>query len=138
MIILKKFEFRIDYPDTKAGRSAWNGKYGLNAYYSGKSHYKRSKDADYWHALTCAAIRKSERFPKMFDEPVIVEGYFNDNLDCDNHAAMLKMIIDGMKGLLIADDRRKFVQGAAMYFHDEPYILIRVRAVCKTHTGVIN
>ena len=67
----------------------------------------------------------------MFDSPVMIEMWFNDNLDCSNHAAMFKMIEDGMKGLIIPDDSRKYVQGAAMYFHDEPYIRVRVGCVAK-------
>ncbi len=65
----------------------------------------------------------------MFEGPVVIEAYFNDNLDCSNHAAELKMIEDGMKGLIIADDNRKYVKGVAMYFHDEDYILVRVKEI---------
>lgn len=92
---------------------------------------ERKRDADYWHALTQNAVRKVERFPKIIEEPVVIEGYFNDNLDCSNHAAMLKMIEDGLKGLLIKDDSRKYVTGMLMQFHDEPYILIRIRPVLQ-------
>ena len=123
------FEFRIDYPRTKSGKTAWNRQYGLNAYYAGKHWAQRKKDAEYWHIITRAAIRREMHSPVMFTEPVVIEGYFNDNLDCTNHAAEMKMIEDGMKGLLISDDSRRYVRGVAMYFHDEPYILIRVTAL---------
>lgn len=127
----KEFAFTIDYPPTKAGRTAWNRTYGLNAYYAGKHWAQRKKDAEYWHILTHAAIRRADHTPPMFDSPVMIEMWFNDNLDCSNHAAMFKMIEDGMKGLIIPDDSRKYVHGAAMYFHDEPCILVRVRCVAK-------
>jgi hypothetical protein len=121
------FEFRIDYPATKAGKTAWNKKYGLNAYYSGKHWTQRRRDTEYWHMLTRQAIRRVSNNPVMFDKPVVIEMYFNDNLDCSNHAAEMKMIEDGMKGILISDDSRMYVKGVAMYFHDKPYILIKVR-----------
>lgn len=124
----RTFEFRIEYPATKAGRSAWNRQYGLNAYYSGKAWPARKKDAEYWHTITRHAILKRGN-PAMFEGPVVIEAYFNDNLDCSNHAAELKMIEDAMKGLLIADDNRKCVKGVAMYFHDEDCILVRVKEV---------
>lgn len=120
-------EFRIKYPKTKAGRTEWNRKYGLNAYYAGKHWSQRKKDAEYWHFLTRAAIHNDIRNPVMFTKPVVIEGYFNDNLDCSNHASEMKMIEDGMKGILIQDDSRMYVKGVAMYFHDKPYILIKVR-----------
>lgn len=122
----KEFTFAIDYPTTKSGRTTWNRTYGLNAYYAGKHWAQRKKDAEYWHIITHAAIRRAEHTPPMFDEPVMIEMWFNDNLDCSNHAAMFKMIDDGMKGILIPDDSRKYVQGVAMYFHDETYILVRL------------
>ncbi|MGM9763564.1 MAG: hypothetical protein ACI3ZQ_06055 [Candidatus Cryptobacteroides sp.] len=125
---MRTFEFRIEYPATKAGKSAWNRQYGLNAYYSGKAWPVRKKDAEYWHALTRHAILREGK-PVMFENPVINEYYFNDNLDSTNHAAEVKMIEDGMKGLIIVDDNRKHVQGTAMYFHDEDYILVRVKEV---------
>ncbi|MGM9682560.1 MAG: hypothetical protein ACI3XQ_03080 [Eubacteriales bacterium] len=125
---MRTFEFKIEYPATKAGKTAWNRQYGLNAYYSGKAWPVRKKDAEYWHALTRHAILR-EGMPVMFENPVINEYYFNDNLDSTNHAAEVKMIEDGMKGLIIVDDNRKYVQGTAMYFHDEDYILVRVKEV---------
>ena len=39
------------------------------------------------------------------------------------------MIEDGMKGLIIADDNRRYVKGVAMYFHDEDYILVKVKEI---------
>lgn len=86
----------------------------------------RKKDAEYWHALTRRAILRTGK-PEMFENPVVIEMYFNDNLDCSNHAAEFKMIEDGMKGIIIADDNRRYVRGAAMFFHDEEHILVRVR-----------
>lgn len=64
-----------------------------------------------------------------FSKPVVITMYFNDRLDCSNHAVMFKMIEDAMKGRLIVDDSRKWVKGNEIYFHDEEYIRVEVREV---------
>ena len=121
---MRTFEFRIDYPKSKAGKTAWNRQYGLNAYYSGKHWAARKKDAEYWHLLTREAVYRSNKHPQVFDKPVEIIAYFNDNLDCSNHASELKMIEDGLKGILIVDDNKNYVKGISMYFHGENYIKV--------------
>lgn len=125
----RAFEFRIDYPPTSAGRKAWNRRYGTNAYYAGKHWAARQQDAEYWHCLTRAAIREAGLSEPMFTRPVEIVAYFNDNLDLSNHSFELKMIEDGMRGVLIADDSRQYVQGVTMRFHDGDYIRVIVREV---------
>ena len=124
---MKKVSFAIDYPPTDAGKKNWNRKYGLNAYYSGKYWSQRKQDADYWHLMTKSAMNRASIKKKPFEKPVIITMYFNDRLDCSNHAAMFKMIEDAMKGFVIADDSGKYVVGSEMYFHDKDYILVSVR-----------
>lgn len=121
--------FVIHYPPTPPGKKAWNKEYGLNAYYSGKHWSKRKADADYWHKLVKSAMegQKVRRFP--FENPVIITFFWNDRLDCSNHAIMAKMIEDGMCGRIIKDDSRRHVRGIEHYFHDENYIRIVVREV---------
>lgn len=126
---MRTFEFRIDYPKSKAGKTAWNRQYGLNAYYSGKHWAARKKDAEYWHLLTREAVYRSNKHPQVFNKPVEIIAYFNDNLDCSNHASELKMIEDGLKGILIIDDNKNYVQGISMYFHAENYIKVVVKEV---------
>ncbi len=126
---MRTFEFRIDYPKSKLGKTAWNRQYGLNAYYSGKHWAARKKDAEYWHLLTREAVYRSCKHPRVFDKPVEIIAYFNDNLDCSNHASELKMIEDGLKGILIIDDNKNYVQGISMYFHAENYIKVVVKEV---------
>ena len=82
-------EFKIDYPKPK---TLWTKKYSLNRYYSGVHWSIRKKDADYWHLLTLSAIQGL----KPTNKPVILTFYFNDGLDISNHAAMAKMIEDGL------------------------------------------
>lgn len=122
--------FTIRYPPTKAGKKQWNKEYGLNAYYTGKHWAKRKKDAEYWHSLTRYEMDLQGVRKTPFENPVIISFYWNDNLDCSNHAAMAKMIEDALKGRVIQDDSRKWVQGIEHYFHDKEYIGIAVRE-CK-------
>ena len=121
--------FRIYYPKNKAAKSAWSSRYGLNAYYAGKHWSGRKSDAEFWHLATRAAMSKQVVRLKPFEKPVILTFYFNDRLDCSNHAMLIKMIEDGMKGRIIADDSREYVHGIECYFHDEDYILIQIREV---------
>ncbi len=43
--------FIINYPTTKKGKSEWNRRFGLNAYYAGKHPQKRRKDAEELHMI---------------------------------------------------------------------------------------
>ena len=124
------YSFKIDYPESKAGRTSWNANYSLNAYYAGKHWSVRKADAQYWHALVCDAIGREKVQPKICPAPVFISFFFNDNLDCSNHAAMAKMIEDAIKGIIIQDDSPKYVRGIFIGFHDKPYIQIDVKQ-CK-------
>ena len=121
--------FIIHYPPTAAGMRQWAKHYSLNAYYSGKSWPLRRKDADYWHSLTHAEMARQKIRRKLFENPVKITMYFNDGLDCSNHAAIFKMIEDALKGRIIKDDSRKWVVGNEMYFHDQNYIRVVVKEV---------
>ncbi len=121
--------FRIYYPSSKAEMKRWTKEYGMNSYYAGKHWSIRKRDAEYWHLLTRSAMNKQEVRLRPFEKPVILTFYFNDRLDCSNHAMFIKMIEDGMKGRLITDDSKKFVKGIECYFHDKEYILIEIREV---------
>lgn len=101
----------------------------MNAYYSGKHWSRRKQDAEFWHLLTISALNRQEVRTTPFENPVILTFFFNDKLDCSNHGVLIKMIEDGMKGRIIADDSRKFVKGIECYFHDEGYILVQIREV---------
>lgn len=122
--------FDIQYPNTKAGKSAWNRQYSLNAYYAGKHWSVRKKDADFWHLLVLEAMCRLKRSQQvtMAQTPVMISCYFNDSLDCSNHAAMVKMIEDALKGTVIQDDSPKYVKGIFMGFHDEPCIRVKIES----------
>lgn len=121
--------FIIPYPKTAAGRKQWNKDFGMNAYYAGKHWSVRRADAQYWHTLTSAAMQTARVRKQPFENPVIITFYWNDNLDCSNHAAMAKMIEDATRGRIIKDDSRKHVKGIEHYFHDENYIRVVIREV---------
>lgn len=119
--------FIIPYPPTKAGRSQWAREYGLNAYWAGKHWARRKQDAEYWHSMVRSELRKQGIKPRMVAGPVELRFWFNDRLDCSNHAAMVKMTEDALKGVLIADDSRKYVKKITTAFHDENFILVEVK-----------
>lgn len=117
--------FEIPYPSGKK-KSEWTNRYGLNAYYSGKCWQARKADADFWHKLVQKEMDRQDvrKFP--YENPVVLTFWFNDRLDCSNHAAFVKFVEDGMKGRVIKDDSRKYVVGIEMYFHDEDCIRVVV------------
>ena len=121
--------FYIDYPKTPAGKKQWSKEYGTNAYWAGKHHTKRAKDATLWHSLTQAAMHKAGVRKRPFEKPVKITFFWNDRLDLSNHSMMAKMIEDGMKPRLIRDDTRKYVKGIEHYWHDEPNIKVVVKEV---------
>ncbi len=121
--------FTIPYPTTKAGRTEWNRRYGLNAYYSGKPWQARKKDVDYWHWLVISELKRQGIRQQILRSPVVISFYWNDNLDLSNHACMAKMIEDALKGIIIEDDSRKHVKGIEHYFHGEDFIRVIVKEV---------
>lgn len=124
-----KVSFIIPYPTTKAGKTDWNRRYGLNAYYSGKPWQARKKDVDYWHWLVISELKRQGIRQQILRSPVVITFYYNDNLDLSNHACMAKMIEDALKGIIIEDDSRKHVKGIEHYFHGEDFIRVIVREV---------
>lgn len=114
--------FKIDL--TLKGQTA--KRLGLNSIYTGKHWTKRQEDAELIHQLTIIAMRAQHIPAKLFNNPVHIKIYFNDNLDIDNHGYISKLIIDGIKGYLIADDTRKYINSLTQCFYDEDGILIEL------------
>lgn len=121
-----KESFIIPYPKTAAGRKQWNKLYGLNAYWAGKHWAKRKEDADYWHRLARYEMQRQNVRKAPFEKPVKITYLFNDNLDATNHAAMIKMIEDAMKGRIIREDSRRYVKGYSCWFHSGDHIKVIV------------
>lgn len=123
--------FTIDYPKTKAERKRWNREYGLNSIYSGKHWRLRNDDKDFWRSMTQAAMLRAKVPKKIFDKPVKITFWWNDNLDLDNSAYERKMIIDSLRGWLIQDDNKRYVRELRDRIHDEDYILVEISEVGK-------
>lgn len=118
--------FEIPYPPTKAGKTAWNRRFGLNAYYAGKHYQQRKRDAEELHALAVACMRRARIRKTMVRGPVEVRFYWDDNLDCDNHAVIGKAVVDAMKGYLLPDDNRRWVRKVSHQFWEGQKIRVEV------------
>lgn len=122
--------FKIEYPNTTAGKKDWNKRFSDNAYYAGKHWAVRKKDADYWHNMVRACMDRQGVRKRPFEKPVEILLFWNDRLDVDNHSIMGKMIVDAMKGRLIQQDSRKWVKGVSHAFHDRgDFIWVEVREI---------
>ena len=51
--------FEIQYPQGKKGKSSWNRRFGMNAYYAGKSWPERKRDAEELHMIARAAMHRA-------------------------------------------------------------------------------
>lgn len=105
-----------------------NSKWGMNSIYAGKHWSERKKQAQEVHLLVRAAIRKQNRSARIFRDPVSVSIWYNSRLDIDNHGYLAKLIIDGMKGVLIEDDDRRYVRALYQGFYggDRKIIIVEV------------
>ena len=118
--------FTIPYPATKAAMTAWNRRYGLNAYYAGKHYQQRKRDAETLHGLARVAMKKARVKKQMVKGPVEVRFYWDDGLDCDNHAVIGKAVVDAMKGWVLPDDNRRWVRKVSHEFWDGGEIKVEV------------
>ena len=102
--------------------------WGMNKIYSGKHWNERKQQAQQVHLLVRASIRKQHKSVRLFREPVAIRIWYNSRLDIDNHGFLSKMIIDGMKGVLIQDDDRRYVKELVQGFHswDRNKIIVEV------------
>ena len=85
------------------------GEYGMNKIYAGIHWSKRKKQADEIHLLAWSELRRQKIPKKIFEKPVVITINYNSKLDIDNHGYLTKMLVDGLKGYLIADDDKKHV-----------------------------
>lgn len=121
--------FEIQYPQGKKGKSSWNRRFGLNAYYAGKSWPERKRDAEELHMIARAAMHRAGITPGVINSPAQVRFYWADGLDIDNHAVLGKAIVDAMKGYLLADDGPKYVRKVSHEFWDGDCIRVEVEAL---------
>lgn len=121
--------FEIQYPQGKKGKISWNRRFGLNAYYAGKSWPERKRDAEELHMIARAAMRRAGIRQEIIQGPVALTFYFDDGLDCSNHAMLVKAIEDAMKGYLLADDGPKYVRKVSHEFWEGDCIRVEVEAL---------
>ena len=118
--------FTIPYPKTKTAQKQFNKRFGLNSLYAGKHWAQRREDAEYIHSTVHACLMEQRIPRKMYDEPVSITFYWDDHLDCSNHAYLGKMIEDALKGWLIEDDSRRYVKSITHRFYDSDRITVEV------------
>lgn len=121
-------KFTISYPKPKQ-MASFCKRFGLNSIYSGKHWSKRKEDKEYWHWLIKSELEKQAIPAKIFDKPVCIAFYWNDGLDCSNHAYIGKMIEDCLKGYLIKDDSRRYVNEIRHRFYNEPFITVEISEI---------
>lgn len=97
----------IPYPKNKAD---FTKRFGFNAYWAGKNHHQRRRDADEMHDMMIAALHAAHIRRKPVTYPVDVTFLWDDRLDIDNHAAMGKCFLDAMKGFVVLDDSKRYVK----------------------------
>lgn len=121
--------FEIQYPQGKKGKSSWNRRFSLNAYYAGKSWPERKRDAEELHMIARAAMHRAGIKPGVISSPAQVRFYWADGLDIDNHAVLGKAIVDAMKGYLLVDDGPKYVRKVSHEFWEGDCIRVEVEAL---------
>lgn len=125
---MEPIKFYIPYPPQRK-MPAFCKAYGLNAIYAGKHWSKRKEDSQYWHMLVQNELRRQGIPRKIFERPVGLHFWWNDRMDCSNHAYIGKMIEDAIKGHIIQDDSRRWVKSIMHSFHDRDYIQVDVYEV---------
>ena len=119
--------FTIPYPKTKSGMAQFSKRFGLNAIYAGKHWAVRREDSQYWHSTVKACLIQQRVPQRISVKPVTISFYWNDRLDCSNHAYIAKMIEDSLKGWLIQDDSRRYVKKITNEFYDGDCITVEVK-----------
>lgn len=122
-------QFTIPYPPTKKGKAAWNKRYSLNAYWAGKHYKQRAEDARTIHTLVVLALRQARIRKELIKAPVEIIFRWHDGLDCDNHAALGKMIVDALKGWVIKDDSPRWVRRVTHEFWTGDGFQVEVRTI---------
>lgn len=99
---------------------------GSNRFYAGVHWRVRSEIVKEWHDLVYYSMLEQKIPKKLFTKPVSITIRVKSKLDIDNHCFMAKVVIDGLKGYLIEDDSKNYVQVLTIAFHDKRYIEVEV------------
>lgn len=118
--------FTIPYPPTKKDKAMFCRRFGLNAYYAGKSWPVRKRDAEELHLLTRSAMKKAGIEEEILSAPVSIRFFWDDGLDIDNHAVIGKCVVDAMRGYILKDDKRKYLRQVTHAFWDRGEIGVEI------------
>ena len=121
--------FTIQYPTTKKGKAAFCRRFGLNAYYAGKSWKVRKHDAEELHLMARAAMWRAGIPREIISSPVRINFYWDDGLDIDNHAVIGKCFVDAMKVYILQDDRRKYLHRVSHEFWNKGEIGVEIEEI---------
>lgn len=125
---MREVEFCVPYPRSK---SAYCKRYGLNSYWSGKPWPVRKKDADDMHAVVAYALQAQGITRSLFERPVRITFWHDDNMDIDNHAVVEKLIVDALKGWLLENDGKRWYRERISKFHDMDCVRVRIEEIGK-------
>lgn len=99
---LKKIEFTLPIKV--------NSKLSLNSIYGGLHWGLRRKQSQEIHEIVRLSMQAQNVSQEIFKNPVNIIFKWNSKLDLDNHGYIAKLIVDGLKGVLIYDDRKKYIK----------------------------
>ena len=101
---------------------------GLNKVWAGVNHYVRAKWRDYWHMITRLSLKNIPH--RTLESPVMIEFWFNDRLDLDGHAIIVKVVIDTLvEDNWLVGDTRKHVRCIVYRFHELEGTKVRVSEI---------
>lgn len=86
-----------------------NSKLSLNRIYGGIHWGIRKKQSQKIHEAVRLSLQAQNIPKELFKSPVDIVFRWNSKLDLDNHGYVAKLIIDGMKGYLLKDDSKKYI-----------------------------
>lgn len=108
-----------------------DSKLSLNSIYSTSHWTKRKRQSEQVHNLVRLSLI-SQRIPKiLFESPIKIDFWWNSKLDLDNHGYLAKLIIDGLKGYLIKDDTKKYINSISHNYWTQKGIKIRLTEQSK-------
>lgn len=86
-----------------------NSKLSLNRIYGGIHWGIRKKQSQKIHEAVRLSLQAQNIPKEPFKSPVDIVFRWGSKLDLDNHGYIAKLIIDGMKGYLLKDDSKRYI-----------------------------
>lgn len=103
----------------------------MNKLYAGKHWSVRKKEADEVHLIVKNVIRKMKGITP-FEKPAEIKIRYNTRLDIDNTGYIAKLLIDSLKGYIIVDDDKRYIQRLITEFQAESKnIIVEMREIIE-------